>query len=222
MTAGARRSLRVTRTRRWRSAGRMPCSHGAERQADGGSEANLASLHTVARSDDSVAQSVACHMTAGAGRSLRVTRRWRSTRCAPCSHGAGCQANGGSEATMASLHTVCRQRSAERGPHMTAGARRSLRVTRLWRSAGRMPCLHGAGRQADGGSEATSASLHTVCRLRSAERGQPHDGRRKAVNAYDTPRAKRGAHALLAWGRAAGRLCQCSHYGITAHGLMPA
>ena len=34
--------------------------------------------------------------------------------------------------------------------HMTAGARRSLRVTRRWRGAGRMPCLHGAGFQAHG------------------------------------------------------------------------
>ena len=46
--------------------------------------------------------------------------------------------------------------------HMTAGARLSLRVTCRWRSAGRMPCSHGAGRQTDGGSEATMASLHTV------------------------------------------------------------
>ena len=37
--------------------------------------------------------------------------------------------------------------------HMTAGARRSLQVTRRWQSARRMPCLHGAGQKADGGSE---------------------------------------------------------------------
>jgi hypothetical protein len=49
---------------------------------------------------------------------------------------------------------------------------------------------------------ATMASLHTVCCQRSAERGLPHDGRRKAVTAGDTQRAKHGVHALLAWGRA--------------------
>jgi hypothetical protein len=163
-------------------------------------------------------------------------------------------------ATSASLHTVCRQRSAERCPphesrckavtasdtplakrgehallawgrggrqmvaaklrqhhltrsaasvaqsaarHMTAGARQSLHVTRSWRSAGHMPCSHGAGRKANGGSKATMASLHTVCCQRSAERGPPHDGRREAVTACDTLLAKRGAHALLAWGRVA-------------------
>jgi hypothetical protein len=73
--------------------------------------------------------------------------------------------------------------------HMMAGARRSLCVTRQWRSAGRMPCLHGAGRKADGGSKATSALLHTICRQRSTERGQPHDGRREAVTVCDTPLA---------------------------------
>jgi hypothetical protein len=75
--------------------------------------------------------------------------------------------------------------------HMTAGARRSLRVTSRWQSAGRMPCLHGAGCQADGGSEATSASLHVICRQRSAERGPPYDGRREAVTVCDTPLAWR-------------------------------
>ena len=62
--------------------------------------------------------------------------------------------------------------------------------------------------KADGGSEATMAALHTVCRQRSAERGPPHDGRREAVTACDTPLAKREARALLARGREAGRWWQ--------------
>ena len=71
-----------------------------------------------------------------------------------------------------------------------------------------------------------SASLHTIRRQRSAERGQQSDGRREAVTASDTPLAKRGARALLAWGRAAaspaGRWWQRSYIGITAHDLPPA
>jgi hypothetical protein len=106
---------------------------------------------------------------------------------------------------------------------MMAGARRSLRVTRRWRSAGRMPCLHGAGFQAGGGSEAMLASLLTVCCQRSAaERGPPYGGRREAVTACDLLLAKRVAYAQLAWGREAGRWWQRSYYGITAHDLPPA
>jgi hypothetical protein len=71
-----------------------------------------------------------------------------------------------------------------------------------WRSAGRAPCLHGAGRQADGGRQAIIASLHTIHRQRSAERGPPHHGRREEVTACDTPLANRGARALPAWARA--------------------
>jgi hypothetical protein len=65
---------------------------------------------------------------------------------------------------------------------MTAGARWSLQVTRRWRSAGRAPCLHGAGRQADGVRQATTALLHTIHHQYSAERGPPQYGRRKAVH----------------------------------------
>jgi hypothetical protein len=93
--------------------------------------------------------------------------------------------------------------------HMTAGARRSLRVTRRWRGAaqvqGTCPSQIGQGDRQVVAVKATSASLHTVYRQRSAERGSAHDGRREAVTARgghcDTQRVKRGAHALLAWGR---------------------
>jgi hypothetical protein len=95
-------------------------------------------------------------------------------------------------------------------------------VTRRLQSSRRMPCLHGAGHKAEGGSEATSASLHVICRQRSAERGPPHDGRREAVTACDTPLAKRGAHALLAWGRESSGWWQLSCFSHTAHGLPPA
>ena len=162
-------------------------------------------------------------------------------------------------ATSASLLTVCRQRSVERGPphggrreavtacdlllvkrvayarlawgreagrwwqrsyygitahylppaqrrarscHMTAGARRSLRVTRRWRGAaqvrGTCPSQLGQGDRQMVAVKATSASLHTVYRQRSAERGSAHDCRREVVTACDTQRVKR---ALLAWGR---------------------
>jgi hypothetical protein len=37
-----------------------------------------------------------------------------------------------------------------------------------------------------------SASLHTIRRQRSAERGQQNDGSREAITASDTPLAKRG------------------------------
>jgi hypothetical protein len=158
--------------------------------------------HHCTRSAASAVQSAARHMTAGARLSLQVTCRWPSAGRMPCSNGAGRQADGGSKATMAALHTIHRQRSAELASHVTGGARQSLHVTRRWRSAGRLPCSHGAGFQAGGGSEATMASLHTVCRKRSAaERCPPHDCRREAVTACDKPLAKRGAHALLAWGR---------------------
>jgi hypothetical protein len=69
---------------------------------------------------------------------------------------------------------------------------------------------------------ATSASLLTVCRQRSAERGPPHGGRREAVTACDLLLVKRVAYAQLAWGREAGRWWQQSYYGITAHYLLPA
>jgi hypothetical protein len=88
-----------------------------------------------------------------------------------------------------------------RSCHMTAGARRSLRVTRRWRGAAQVRGTYlsqiGQGDRQMVAVKATSASLHTVCRQRSAERGPPHDGRREAV----TPRVQRGAQALRAWGR---------------------
>ena len=188
MTAGVRLSLRVTC--RWPTRGACHA-----RMGQGGRQMVAAKLrqHHRTRSAASVAQSAARHMTAGARRSLRVTRRGRSAGRMPCLHGAGRQpeADGGSEANLALLlPTVghCTRSAASvaqsAASHVTAVARRSLHVTRRWRSAGRMPCLHGAGFQAGGGSEAMSASLHTVCCQRSAaERGPPHGGRREEVNA---------------------------------------
>jgi hypothetical protein len=170
--------------------------------------------HCCTRSTASVAQSAARRLTAGARRSLHVTRCRRSAGRSPGLQGAGLQADGGRQATRASLHMIRRQRCAERGP-------RTLMVKRSWRSAGRAPGLHGAGRQADGGRQATIASLYTIHRQRSAERGLPHDGGRNAVTECDAPLAKRWAHALPAWGRASGGWWQVSYYSIAAHDPPP-
>jgi hypothetical protein len=183
--------------------------------------------HHCTRSAASAAQSAARHMMAGATLSLRVTRQWLSARRAPCSQGAGRQADGGSEATSASLHTVCCQHIAERCPPHdgrrkavtacdTPLAKRGAHALRAW---GRVSATF---RQVVA-VNATSASLLTVCRQRSAaDSGPPHGGRREAVTACDMLLVKRVAHARLAWGREAGRWWQRSHYGITAHDQPPA
>jgi hypothetical protein len=103
------------------------------------------------------------------------------------------------------LSAASRQRSAERGSHMTEGVRWSLCVTHHWRSAERAACSHGEGHQADltprqaataclGVScyslpvqtscySVAAAMLHTTCRQRSAERGLPHDSASVALSA---------------------------------------
>jgi hypothetical protein len=60
-------------------------------------------------------------MTAGVRRSLHVKHRWRGTKRAPCLNGAGRKTDGGRQAIIALLHTICRQYSAERGPPHDGG-----------------------------------------------------------------------------------------------------
>jgi hypothetical protein len=125
-------------TLRWQSAKHAHCSYGAGHQADGGTQGTqvvTALLHTISRQRSAWRGAVASHMTTGPDKleAVTVSDTLLARRCRWSARTAS-MGQGVRRVVADKLLQRCCTRSAisvalSATHHMTAGARRSLRVT---------------------------------------------------------------------------------------------